>query len=52
MSKNVLAQTMPDKILGTKWSNPVKLDRNKKGWYLLLSVFKLLFAKSRFLKWN
>ena len=42
--------TMPDKIFGTKWSNPVKLDRKRKVWYLFLRVFQLLFAKSKFLK--
>ena len=31
---NVLAQTIPDKIFGIKWRNPVKLDRNRKVWYL------------------
>ena len=30
---------IPDKIFGTKWSNPVKLDRKRKVWYLLLRVF-------------
>ena len=44
--KNLLAQTIPDKIFGTKWSNPVKLNRKRKVWYLFLRVFKLLFAKS------
>ena len=28
--------TIPDKIFGTKWSNPVKLDRKRKVWYLFL----------------
>ena len=28
--KNLLAQTISDKIFGTKWSNPVKLDKNRK----------------------
>ena len=37
--KNVLAQTILDKIFGTKWSNPVKLDRERKVWYLFLCVF-------------
>ena len=37
--KNLLAQTIPDKIFGTKWSNPVKLDRRRKVWYLFLRVF-------------
>ena len=26
--------TIPDKIFGTKWSNPVKLDNKRKVWYL------------------
>ena len=30
---------IPDKIFGTKWSNPVKLDRKGKVWYLFLHVF-------------
>ena len=28
--KNLLAQRMADKIFGTGWSNPVKLDKKKK----------------------
>ena len=28
--KNFLAQTIQDIIFGTKWSNPVKLDRKRK----------------------
>ena len=28
--KNLLAQTISDKIFETKWSNPVKLDRSRK----------------------
>ena len=31
--------TIPDKIFGTKLSNPVKLDRKRKVWYLFLHVF-------------
>ena len=31
--------TIRDKIFVTKWSNPVKLDRKIKVWYLLLHVF-------------
>ena len=42
--KNLLAQTIQDKIFGTKWSSPVKLDR------LFLRVFNLLFERSKFLK--
>ena len=38
-TKDLLAQTIPDKIFGTKWSNPVKLDRKRKVWYLFLPVF-------------
>ena len=33
------AQTIPDKILGAKWTNPVKLDRGRKIWFLILPVF-------------
>ena len=29
-SKNLLAQTILDKIFGTKWSNPVKMNRKRK----------------------
>ena len=38
-TKNLLAQLISDKIFGTKWSNPVKLDRKRKVWYVLLRVF-------------
>ena len=38
MAKNLLAQTITDKIHGTKWSNPGKLDRKTKVWYLFLRV--------------
>ena len=31
--------TFPDKIFGTKWNNPVKLDRKRKVWYLFLRIF-------------
>ena len=37
--KNLLDQTIPDIIFGTTWSNPVKLDRKIKVWYLLLRYF-------------
>ena len=30
---------IPDKIFGTKWCNPAKLDRKKKVWYVFLRVF-------------
>ena len=39
-SKFVTPQTaIPDRIFGTKWSNPVKLDRKRKVWYLFLRVY-------------
>ena len=38
-TKNLLAQTIPDKVCGIKWSNPVKLDRKRKVWYVFLRVF-------------
>ena len=31
--------TIPDKVFGTKWSGPVKLDRKRKVWYVSLRVF-------------
>ena len=31
--------TIPDKIFETKWSNPIKVDRKRKVWYLFLRVF-------------
>ena len=31
--------TIPGKIFGTKWSNPVKLDRKRKVWYVFLHAF-------------
>ena len=37
--KNLLAQTIPEKMFGTKWSNPVQLDKNRKVWYLFLRIF-------------
>ena len=37
-TKNSLAQTIADKIYGTKWINPVKLDMKRKVWYLFLRV--------------
>ena len=37
--QNLFAQTIPDKICGTKWSNPVKLDRKRKFWDLFLHIF-------------
>ena len=36
---NCHSATVPDKIFGAKWSNPVKLDRETKVWYLFLGVF-------------
>ena len=38
-TKHLLVQTIPDKIFGTKWSNPVKLDTKRKVWYLFLRAF-------------
>ena len=28
--KNLPAQTIPDNMFGTKWSNPVRLDKKRK----------------------
>ena len=38
-AKHLFAQTILDKIFGTKWSNLVKLDKRRKVWYLFLRVF-------------
>ena len=45
-----LQPAIPDKTFGTKWINPVKLERKRKVWYLFLQIFQLLFAESKFLK--
>ena len=42
--------TISDKIFGTKWRNPVKLDRKRKVWYLFLRIFQLLLPKPNFFK--
>ena len=34
-TENLLSKTMRGKILGTKYENPVKLERARKVWYLL-----------------
>ena len=38
-TKTLFAQTILGKIFGTKWRNPVKLDRKRKFQYLLLRFF-------------
>ena len=38
-TKNLVVQTILDKILRTKWSNPVKVDTKRKVWYVFLHVF-------------
>ena len=35
-TKHLSAQIIPDKILGIKWRNPVKLDSKRKVWYPFL----------------
>ena len=42
--------TIPDKIFGTKWRNPIKLNIKEIVWYPFLRVFQLLLPKSNFLK--
>ena len=49
-TKILFAQTMLDKIFGTKWRNPVELDRTRTVWYLLLRVFLMLLPKFNFWK--
>ena len=38
-TKNLFAQTIPDKIFGTKWSTPVKLNKKKKKFDICFRVF-------------
>ena len=44
-TKNLLAQTIPDKIFRTKWSNPVKLDRKRKVNDICFCVFLTAIGK-------
>ena len=37
--KNLFAQTIPDKIFGTKWSTPVKLNKKKKSLIFVFACF-------------
>ena len=39
VKKKLLAQAIPDKIFGSKWSNLVKIGSQRKVWYLFLRVF-------------
>ena len=34
-NKSFIAQTIPEKVFGTKWSNPVKLDGKGKVWSMV-----------------
>ena len=43
--KNLLAQTILDKISRTKWSNPVKVDRKKKGLVCVFECFLTAIGK-------
>ena len=38
-AKNLLPETIPDKLFARKWSNPVKLYRKVQVWYLFVRVF-------------
>ena len=42
---------IPDKVFGTKWSNPVKLDRKRKVWYVILHVLTAI-GKVQVLEWR
>ena len=42
--------TILDNTFGTRWRNPLKLDRTRKVWYLLLPGFWLLLPKVNFWK--
>ena len=48
--KTLFAQTILGKIFAAEWESPVKLDRARKIWYLLLCVFWLLLPKFNFWK--
>ena len=39
MTKFLLAQTIPDKVFGTKKRNPVNLDKEMKVLYPVLRAF-------------
>ena len=39
MDKKFACSTIQDKIVRTRWSNPVNPDKNEKVWYLFLHVF-------------
>ena len=45
LTKNVVAQTSPVKMPGTKKRTPVKLDRNRKLLFLFLRKFLAATAK-------
>ena len=49
-TKNLLAETVLDKIFGTKYRIPVILDWKRKVWYPFLHDFWLLLPKPNFLK--
>ena len=44
--KNLLAHAIQGKIFGRKCSNPLKLNRERKVWHLLLHVFNC-YSKNR-----
>ena len=44
--KNLLAHAIQGKIFGRKCSNPLKLNRKRKVWHLLLHVFNC-YSKNR-----
>ena len=39
MAWNMLSQKIPNKIFGTKYKNPVELDKARRVWCLLSGVF-------------
>ena len=41
----LISQTIPAKIFGMKWNNPVKPCWDIIDWYLFFPVFKLLFRQ-------
>ena len=44
-NEKFMKATIPDKIFGSKRSNPVILDRKKKVWYLFFACFLTAIGK-------
>ena len=49
-TQNALAQTIPDRVFGTRLTGPVQLDGKRDVWDLFLRVFNCSFQIPSFLK--